>query len=89
MSGDNWNFNGSNPCVYRGGNYGRNDNHGLFYRNYTNATNTNGNHGSRVLRLRKLRIERLCLTAKAFSLRCSASPHATRIRWARAGAPWE
>ncbi len=49
MSGDNWNFNGSNPCVYRGGNYGRNDNHGLFYRNYTNATNTNGNHGSRHL----------------------------------------
>ena len=46
---DYWNFNASNPCVYVGGNYGQNGNHGLFYVNYTTASNANGNIGSRFL----------------------------------------
>ena len=46
---DNWNFNASNPCVYAGGNYNQNSNHGLFYFNYNSASNTNDNIGSRCL----------------------------------------
>ncbi len=46
---DNWNFDASNPCVYVGGNYNQNGNHGLFYVNYNTASNTNGNIGSRHL----------------------------------------
>ena len=37
-SADNWNFNASNPCLYFGGNYNQNGNHGLFYVNYTSAS---------------------------------------------------
>lgn len=46
---DNWNFNASNPCLYVGGNYGQNGNHGLFYVNYNTASNTSSNIGSRHL----------------------------------------
>ena len=45
-SADNWNFNASNPCLYFGGNYNQNGNHGLFYVNYTNASNSNANIGA-------------------------------------------
>lgn len=45
---DNWNFNSSNPALYVGGNYNQNENHGLFYVNYTNASNANGNIGARL-----------------------------------------
>lgn len=48
-SADNWNFNASNPCLYFGGNYNQNGNHGLFYVNYTSASNSNANIGCRVL----------------------------------------
>lgn len=46
---DNWNFNASNPCLHAGGNYGQNQNHGLFYVNYNTAANTSTNIGCRVL----------------------------------------
>lgn len=46
---DNWNFDASNPCVYVGGNYNQNGNHGLFYVNYNTASNSSGNIGSRFL----------------------------------------
>lgn len=46
---DYWNFNASNPCVYVGGNYNQNGNHGLFYVNYNSVSNANGNIGSRHL----------------------------------------
>lgn len=49
VSCDYWNFNTSNPCVYVGGNYNQNGNHGLFYVNYTSASNANANIGSRFL----------------------------------------
>lgn len=45
---DNWNFNASNPCLYGGGNYNQNLNHGLFYVNYNSASNSNANHGCRI-----------------------------------------
>ena len=46
---DSWYFNASNPCLYVGGNYSQNQNHGLFYVNYNTATNTNANIGCRYL----------------------------------------
>ena len=46
---DNWNFNGSNPCLHHGGNYNQNQNHGPFYINYNNASNANSNIGCRLL----------------------------------------
>ena len=49
VSCDNWNFNASNPCVYVGGNYSRNGNHGLFYVNYNSVSNSSSNIGSRIL----------------------------------------
>lgn len=51
VSCDNWNYNSSNPCLYVGGNYNQNQNHGLFYVNYNSTTNKNANHGSRHLAL--------------------------------------
>ena len=42
---DNWYFSASNPCLYVGGNYSQNGNHGLFYVNYNTATNANANIG--------------------------------------------
>ena len=44
---DNWNFNASNPCLYGGGNYNQNLNHGLFYVNRNSTSNSNANHGCR------------------------------------------
>ena len=46
---DNWNFNGSNPCLYHGGDYSQYLNHGPFYVNYNSASNTNDNIGCRIL----------------------------------------
>lgn len=46
---DNWNFNGSNPCLHHGGNYNQNQNHGPFYVNYNSTSNTNDNIGCRLL----------------------------------------
>ena len=46
---DNWNFNASNPCLYVGGNYNQNTNHGLFYVNYNSVSNSNANIGCRNL----------------------------------------
>ena len=52
---DNWNFNSSNPCLYRGGNYNnRNTDYGLFYVNYNGVSNSNGNIGCRHLVKRDL-----------------------------------
>ena len=48
-SADYWNFSASGPCLYFGGNYNQNGNHGLFYVNYTSASNSNANIGCRVL----------------------------------------
>ena len=48
-SADYWYFDASGPCLYFGGNYNQNGNHGLFYVNYTNASNSNANIGCRVL----------------------------------------
>ena len=45
MVPDNWNFNGSNPCLYHGGNYNQNQNHGPFYVNYNRTSNSNDNIG--------------------------------------------
>ena len=49
MVPDNWGFNGRYPCLYHGGNYNQNQNHGPFYINYNNASNTNDNIGCRIL----------------------------------------
>ena len=46
---DNWNYDSSNPCLYRGGNYNRNQNYGVFYLNYNSASNANANIGCRHL----------------------------------------
>ncbi len=46
---DNWNFNGSNPCLHHGGNYNQNQNYGPFYVNYNRTSNTNDNIGCRLL----------------------------------------
>ena len=51
MIPDNWNFNGSNPCLYHGGNYNQNQNHGPFYVNYNRTSNSNDNIGCRILAL--------------------------------------
>ena len=49
MVPDNWNFNGSNPCLYHGGNYNQNQNHGPFYVNYNRTSNSNDIIGCRIL----------------------------------------
>ena len=46
---DNWNYNGSNPCLHHGGNYNQNLNHGPFYVNYNSTSNQNSNIGCRIL----------------------------------------
>ena len=46
---DNWNYSSGNPCLYRGGNCGRNQNYGVFYLNYNSASNANANIGCRHL----------------------------------------
>lgn len=45
---DSWSFNGSNPCLYRGGGYGRNLNHGPFCVSYSGASDTGGGIGCRL-----------------------------------------
>lgn len=52
FSCDNWNFSTSNPCLYAGGNYNQNANHGMFYVNYNTATNRNANIGCRLLTIK-------------------------------------
>lgn len=49
MVPDNWNFNGSNPCLHHGGNYNQNQNYGPFYVNYNGTSNQNDNIGCRIL----------------------------------------
>lgn len=51
---DNWNYNASNPCLHRGGNYSQNLNHGMFHVNYNSASNANANVGCRHLVKRAL-----------------------------------
>lgn len=46
---DNWNYNASNPCLHRGGNYSQNLNHGMFHVNYNSVSNANANIGCRHL----------------------------------------
>ena len=46
---DHWNFDSSSPCLYVGGNYNQNTNHGLFYVNYNSTSNSNANIGCRIL----------------------------------------
>lgn len=46
---DCWNFDASSPCVYVGGNYSQNENHGLLYVNYNSVSNANDNIGARFL----------------------------------------
>ena len=46
---DNWHFDGSYPCLYHGGNYNQNQNHGPFYVNYNRTSNSNDNIGCRIL----------------------------------------
>ena len=46
---DSWSFYGSNPCLYHGGNYNQNQNHGPFYVNYNRTSNSNDNIGCRIL----------------------------------------
>ena len=50
-SADSWNFNASNPCLYFGGNYNQNGNHGLFYVNYYSASYSSANIGCRLQKL--------------------------------------
>ena len=46
---DSWYFNGGNPCLFRGGYYGQNQNYGPFYINYNRSSNANDNIGCRIL----------------------------------------
>ena len=46
---DDWYFSGSSPCLYHGGNYNQNQNHGPFYVNYNRTSNSNDNIGCRIL----------------------------------------
>ena len=45
---DNWSFYGSNPCLYHGGNYSQNRNHGPFYVSYGSTSSSNGYIGCRL-----------------------------------------
>ena len=65
---DNWNFNASNPCLYAGGNYSQNLNHGLFYVNYNTATNANANHGCRILLYLTLLVLIMVVTVSGFDI---------------------
>lgn len=48
-SPDNWNFDASNPCLFVGGDYGQNLNHGMFYVSYNGTSNSNANIGCQLL----------------------------------------
>lgn len=45
---DGWSFNGSYPCLYRGGSYGHGQNRGPFCVNFSGASNTNTDIGCRL-----------------------------------------
>lgn len=45
---DSWNFNGSYPCLHRGGNGDRSRNHGPFYVDYDGTSNTYTSIGCRL-----------------------------------------
>ena len=49
MVPDNWNFNGSNPCLYHGGGYSRSQDHGPFYVYCDRASSSSGDIGCRLL----------------------------------------
>ena len=51
FSCDYWGFSASNPCLFGGGYYSRNLNHGLFYVNGTGASNSVASRGCRLLEL--------------------------------------
>lgn len=48
---DYWNFNSSSPCVYVGGNYYQDTNHGLFHVGYDSTSYTGSDIGSRLQEL--------------------------------------
>jgi hypothetical protein len=48
---DSWNFGSSYPCLYVGGNYGRNSYDGLFYVSYYSASSYSGSIGCRLQEL--------------------------------------
>ena len=48
---DVWNFSGSYPCLFVGGNFGHNPGCGLFFVGRTSTSNANGNYGSRLMKL--------------------------------------
>lgn len=45
---DSWNFDGGGPCLFRGGYYGQNLDHGPFYVSYSGATYKNASVGCRL-----------------------------------------
>ena len=45
---DNWNFNGSNPCLYRGGSYSQGRSHGPFCVSYNGTSVTSAFFGCRL-----------------------------------------
>ena len=48
---DNWDFSAGNPCLYLGGNYSQNQNHGLFCVSYGTASGSSSSIGSRLMKL--------------------------------------
>ena len=48
MVPDSWYFNGGYPCLYHGGDYNRNQNHGPFYISYDYASSAYGSVGCRL-----------------------------------------
>lgn len=46
---DNWNFYSSSPCLYVGGSYNQNTNHGLFYVYCNGVSYSSANFGCRTL----------------------------------------
>ena len=50
-SADVWNFSASYPCLFFGGSYSQNGNHGLFFVNYADASNSSAYVGCRLQKL--------------------------------------
>ena len=48
MVPDNWNFNGSNPCLLHGGDYNQGQDRGPFYVSYSRTSNSYGDIGCRL-----------------------------------------
>lgn len=46
---DDWNFNGSNPCLHHGGSYFQDQHHGPFYVSYDSTSDTSDSIGCRIL----------------------------------------